>query len=147
MPRLFAFLAATTLTALLAACSDAGRLEPTAPAAARGGETTRRIEMLDACDPLSFDAVLGEGACTRSGGLSYDSFIAQLTAKGVTARGRGLMIGIVEKDAASALALARRLLGKGFIVLTGGAAGNVLTLSPPLTIDPALLSAFASAIV
>lgn len=83
MPRLFAFLAATTLTALLAACSDAGRLEPTAPAAARGGETTRRIEMLDACDPLSFDAVLGEGACTRSGGLSFDSFIAQLTAKGV----------------------------------------------------------------
>jgi len=83
MPRLTAFLAATTFTALLAACSDASRLEPTAPEAARGGETTRRIEMLDACDPLSFNAVLGEGACTRPGGLSFDTFIAQLTAKGV----------------------------------------------------------------
>ena len=70
-------------TALLAACSDASRLEPTAPEAARGGETTRRIEMLDACDPLSFNAVLGQGACTRPGGLSFDTFIAQLTAKGV----------------------------------------------------------------
>ena len=57
------------------------------------------------------------------------------------------MVGIVEKDAASALALARRLLAKGYIVLTGGAAGNVLTLSPPLTIAPALLSAFATALL
>ena len=64
----------------------------------------------------------------------------------MNARGRGLMIGIVERDSASALALARRLLAKGFIVLTGGSAGNVLTLSPPLTIDPALLSAFAAAL-
>ena len=83
MPRLSGLLAATTFTALLAACSDASRLEPTAPEAARGGETTRRIEVLDACDPLSFNAVLGEGACTRPGGLSFDTFIAQLTAKGV----------------------------------------------------------------
>lgn len=73
-------------------------------------------------------------------------FLRELEARGVVARGRGLMVGIVEKDAASALALARRLLAKGYIVLTGGAAGNVLTLSPPLTIDPALLSAFVSAL-
>ena len=85
MPRLSALLAATTITALLLACSDAGpsgQLEPTAPAAARGGETVRRVEILDACDPISFDAVLGAGACARSGGLSFDTFIAQLTAKG-----------------------------------------------------------------
>ena len=83
MPRLSGLLAATTFAALLAACSDASRLEPTAPEAARGGETTRRIEVLDACDPLSFNAVLGQGTCTRPGGLSFDTFIAQLTAKGV----------------------------------------------------------------
>ena len=85
MPRLTALLAATTVTVLFAACSDAGTLggpEPTAPAAARADGGVRRIEMLDACDPLSFNAVLGAGTCTRSGGLAFDSFIAQLTAKG-----------------------------------------------------------------
>jgi plastocyanin len=84
MPRQSALLAATTITALLVACSDSGRLgplEPTAPAAARAEESVRRIEILDACDPMSFDAVLGAGACTRPGGLSFDTFIAQLTAK------------------------------------------------------------------
>jgi plastocyanin len=85
MPRLSALLAATTVTALLAACSDSGTLgglEPTAPAAARAEESVRRIEVLDACDPTSFNAVLGEGTCTRPGGLSFSSFIAELTARG-----------------------------------------------------------------
>lgn len=76
-----------------------------------------------------------------------DAFLRELEQRNVIARGRGLMIGIVEKDASSALALARRLLAKGYIVLTGGAAGNVLTLSPPLTVAPALLSAFATALL
>ena len=85
MPRLFALLAGTTVTALLAACSDAGSFrgpEPTAPAEVRADESTRRIEILDACDPLSFDAAIGAGTCTRPGGLSFSSFIEQLTAKG-----------------------------------------------------------------
>jgi 4-aminobutyrate aminotransferase-like enzyme len=76
-----------------------------------------------------------------------DALLRELEQKGATARGRGLMLGLVEKDAAAALGLSRRLLAKGYIVLTGGAAGNVLTLSPPLTIAPTLLSAFASALV
>ncbi|MFL5617391.1 MAG: hypothetical protein ACJ79A_03235 [Gemmatimonadaceae bacterium] len=85
MPRLSALLAATTVTALLAACSDAGTLggpEPTAPAAARAEEGVRRIEVLDACDPTSFNAAIGAGTCTRPGGLSFTDFIAQLTANG-----------------------------------------------------------------
>lgn len=65
---------------------------------------------------------------------------------GPRARGRGLMVGVQLADAATALATARALLAKGFIVLTGGTRGDVLTLSPPLTIAPELLSAFAHAL-
>jgi len=90
MPRNPASLAALSFTTLLAACSDAGRIslpEPTTASAARGGvsgadDGVRRIQMLDNCDPASFDAVLGAGTCTRSGGLSFDTFIAHLTEKG-----------------------------------------------------------------
>jgi 4-aminobutyrate aminotransferase/(S)-3-amino-2-methylpropionate transaminase len=59
-------------------------------------------------------------------------------------RGRGLMVGVVlEGGAARALAVARRLLGEGWIVLTGGKAGDVLTLTPPLDIEEGLLDRFA----
>jgi 4-aminobutyrate aminotransferase/(S)-3-amino-2-methylpropionate transaminase len=63
-----------------------------------------------------------------------------------TVRGRGLMVGIELANARAALVAARRLLERGYIVLTGGSAGNTLTLSPPLTIAPELLSAFADAL-
>jgi 4-aminobutyrate aminotransferase/(S)-3-amino-2-methylpropionate transaminase len=59
-------------------------------------------------------------------------------------RGRGLMVGVVVAGgAARALAVSSRLLSRGWIVLTGGPAGDVLTLTPPLDIDEALLDAFA----
>jgi 4-aminobutyrate aminotransferase/(S)-3-amino-2-methylpropionate transaminase len=65
----------------------------------------------------------------------------------VEVRGRGLMVGLVlDGGAGAALAVARRLLGRGYIVLTGGREGDVLTLTPPLTIDPALLDAFTDAL-
>ena len=57
-------------------------------------------------------------------------------------RGRGLMIGVQMKDGAQALAVARALLDRGYIVLTGGVRGDVLTLTPALTIGRELLSAF-----
>ena len=62
---------------------------------------------------------------------------------GPRARGRGMMVGISLQDASTALAVARQLLQRGYIVLTGGARGDVLTLSPPLTIAPELLTGFA----
>lgn len=65
---------------------------------------------------------------------------------GPRARGRGLMVGIQCADPGEALATARAMLAKGFIVLTGGKKGDVLTLSPPLTIAPELLTAFAAAL-
>jgi 4-aminobutyrate aminotransferase/(S)-3-amino-2-methylpropionate transaminase len=65
---------------------------------------------------------------------------------GDRAVGRGLMVGVRFNDAAEALAAMRRLLAKGFIALTGGVRGDTLTLSPPLTIAPELLTAFAQAL-
>jgi 4-aminobutyrate aminotransferase / (S)-3-amino-2-methylpropionate transaminase / 5-aminovalerate transaminase len=64
----------------------------------------------------------------------------------VPVRGRGLMIGVPLKDAAHALAVSRALLERGYIVLTGGVRGDVLTLSPSLIIAPELLSAFSRAL-
>jgi 4-aminobutyrate aminotransferase / (S)-3-amino-2-methylpropionate transaminase / 5-aminovalerate transaminase len=70
------------------------------------------------------------------------------TGRGVIAvRGRGLMVGIeLDGGAARALAVTRRLLEHGYIVLTGGAAGDVLTLTPPLDVDEEILTAFARAL-
>jgi 4-aminobutyrate aminotransferase-like enzyme len=71
-----------------------------------------------------------------------------LTGRGVLeVRGRGLMIGVqLEGGASRALAVARALLRAGYIVLTGGIAGDVLTLTPPLTIAEALLPRFTQAL-
>ncbi len=69
-------------------------------------------------------------------------FIAALREAGFDAQGQGLMVGVVLADASAALSVSRRLLGEGWLVLTGGSQGNVLTLTPPLDIDAALLDAF-----
>jgi len=43
----------------------------------------RQVILFDNCDPASFNAVLGEGACARTGGgLSFDAFIDQLLTLG-----------------------------------------------------------------
>ena len=65
----------------------------------------------------------------------------------VSVRGRGLMVGVgVSGGAGRALAIARALLLRGWLVLTGGARGDVLTLTPPLDIAESLLDAFAEAL-
>jgi len=66
---------------------------------------------------------------------------------GRSVRGRGLMIGIeLGGGPGAAVALARRLLERGYLVSTGGGAREVLVLTPPLTIDEALLEAFVPAL-
>ena len=78
--------AALVVPLCLAACS-----EPTRPAdapartqsadrvdAAATGLAVRFVSMMDACDPATFNAVLGPGSCTRQGGVTFDKFIAQL---------------------------------------------------------------------
>jgi len=82
----------TAVCVVIAACSDSGPIRPpqaesvTGPAASRSSEDgTRRIEMADACDPTTFDAALGAGTCTRSGGMRFSQFIEQLTKHGSVA--------------------------------------------------------------
>lgn len=62
-------------------------------------------------------------------------------------RGKGLMIGIELESAAQALRVFRAMLERGFIVLTGGSRGEVLTLTPPLTIPKELLDGSVMAFV
>src|SRR5262252_1519098 len=83
---------------------------------------------------------LAEGRLPERARAVGEAWMAELRScaagRGVTGiRGRGLMVGIaVEGGAGRALAITRRLLERGWIVLTGGAQGDVLTLTPPLDI-------------
>ena len=42
------------------------------------GPSQHVVTLFDACDPETFNAALGEGACTRSGGVRFDTFLEQL---------------------------------------------------------------------
>ncbi|MBW2523902.1 MAG: aminotransferase class III-fold pyridoxal phosphate-dependent enzyme [Deltaproteobacteria bacterium] len=62
----------------------------------------------------------------------------------VAVRGEGLMIGVEMSSAATCQRTARKLLGRGYLVLTGGRDGRVLTLTPALTIGEDLLLQFGA---
>src|SRR5918996_2639934 len=40
----------------------------------------KKIRLLDDCEPTSFNAVLGDGACVGNGHTTFDEFIAELAA-------------------------------------------------------------------
>jgi plastocyanin len=43
----------------------------------------RNVQILDNCDPASFNAAIGPGTCVRTGGgLAFPRFIAQVSSKG-----------------------------------------------------------------
>jgi plastocyanin len=64
-------LAAVVIGALLAA------------AAASGGAESRQVQMLDDCEPVSFNAALmDDEACVKDGGTTFGEFIGQLIAQG-----------------------------------------------------------------
>jgi 4-aminobutyrate aminotransferase-like enzyme len=97
----------------------------------------------------TLDGIASERLCLRArevGERWVDALCDHTRGRGVVAvRGRGLMVGVeLEGGAARALRVARALLGRGYIVLTGGVRGDVLTLTPPLNIDEPLLGGFAS---
>jgi hypothetical protein len=51
------------------------------PGTASAGEG-RNIGIFDRCDPASFNAVLGDGACIlRNGGVAFDTFMARVNPK------------------------------------------------------------------
>ncbi|MGH3071394.1 MAG: cupredoxin domain-containing protein [Gaiellaceae bacterium] len=51
-------------------------------ATAWAGAGHRQVLMLDACDGPSFNAVIGEGTCSRAGGVTFERFIDQLLTHG-----------------------------------------------------------------
>jgi hypothetical protein len=60
----------------------ASSAESMARTASAGGRQDVRVNMQDACDPETFNAVLGPGTCVRAGGMKFDQFIGQLTRLG-----------------------------------------------------------------
>ena len=63
----------------LSAPTDTPRMTPSASAlASNGSEHAGAIIGHDSCDPASFNAVLGEGACVKPGPTTFDAFIAEL---------------------------------------------------------------------
>ena len=68
---------------------------------------------------------------------------AQLSARGIPVRGRGLLLGLVLPRT---LALSRALLRRGYLILPAGEQAEVLALTPPLTVTRAQLEGFLDAL-
>jgi len=43
------------------------------------GAAQHAVSLFDACDPETFNAAIGPGTCSRSGGVRFEDFVAQLT--------------------------------------------------------------------
>jgi len=83
------FIVVPILTAALACNRSMSPASPSADAAGlgalaiKGGSKEQHVNMLDACDPETFNAVIGPGTCTRpGGGVTFQNFIDQLTKHG-----------------------------------------------------------------
>jgi plastocyanin len=67
----------------LVAATGAVLVALAAASAGWAGAGHREVQILDACDPATFNEVLGEGSCVRKGGgVTFDRFIDQLVTKG-----------------------------------------------------------------
>ncbi|MBP9114414.1 MAG: aminotransferase class III-fold pyridoxal phosphate-dependent enzyme [Polyangiaceae bacterium] len=62
-------------------------------------------------------------------------------------RSRAMMFGIELRSKESALRAMNHLLGAGYMVLTGGADGRTLTLTPPLTLPADVFGGFVTTLV
>ncbi len=63
----------------------------------------------------------------------------------IEVRGEGLIVGVELRSGRDALAALRGLLARGYVTTLGGRAGEVVVLTPPLTIDePVLLGVSAA---
>jgi len=62
--------------------SNASPSTSSATTAAIVGGAERIVSMQDACDPDTFNAVIGPGTCVRNGGVRFDNFLAQLQQHG-----------------------------------------------------------------
>jgi plastocyanin len=89
--RFCSFVAPIAAAAVIVGCEN--RSQPVSPSTlenapaavvagpaplAVNGPSQHVVTLFDACDPETFNAALGEGACTRSGGVRFDTFLEQL---------------------------------------------------------------------
>jgi plastocyanin len=51
-------------------------------AGSSAASATRQVQMLDDCEPTTFNAAIGPGTCVKDGGTTFSEFIAQLLAQG-----------------------------------------------------------------
>jgi 4-aminobutyrate aminotransferase-like enzyme len=118
----------------------------------RGGATLHTATHFG--NPLACATALAALDRIEQGGLADrarklgDDFIELLNDRKMSVRidGRGLMIGVALESAERAQKTMKALLERGWIVLLGGSLGNVITLTPPLTIEWHVLKAFATAL-
>ena len=73
-------------TAAMAASVLVG-LSASAAAADDGGGRVRTVRLMDDCDPVTFNAAIGDGTCVRSDtGTPFNDFIAEVAANGSAAK-------------------------------------------------------------
>ena len=60
----------------------AGLLLLVPAAGASAASATRQVQVLDDCDPATFNAAIGPGTCVKDGTTTFSEFIAQLLAQG-----------------------------------------------------------------
>jgi plastocyanin len=59
--------------------SDGATSSSAPPQKAATSAAAHAVTLFDACDPETFNAVLGAGACSRQGGVKFQDFVEQLT--------------------------------------------------------------------
>src|SRR5262249_20157736 len=98
---------------------------------------------LAALDVLQRDQLCARAA--RSGAALRERLRERLGVRVRDVRGVGLLIGIELGSGARALALGRALLERGYITVPAAADARVISLTPPLIIDDAILHGFEAA--
>jgi 4-aminobutyrate aminotransferase-like enzyme len=97
----------------------------------------------------ALDAIEQDGLCERAqriGGHLQAALERRFGSRVHEVRGAGLMIGIEFASGAQSLGVVRALLERGYITLPASADARVLSLTPPLTIEPNLLDGFIDAL-
>lgn len=95
----------------------------------------------------SLDVLDDEGLVERAAAVGQRFMVQLRSALGdhsnvVNVRGRGLLVGVGLSRPMMALTLMQRLLERGYITVPAGGGADVLSLTPPLTIDERLLDGF-----
>jgi len=97
----------------------------------------------------ALDVIEQEQLCARAvetGAWLHARLTTQLSHRVSAVRGAGLLLGIDLGSGARGLLAVRRLLEHGYITVPAGDDARVVSLTPPLTIERAVLEGFANAL-